>query len=181
MTDETTLVPTDDRKPVIFTENKPKVHSQVKFRDEKIATHYGDEKKSLAKIVGNEPYNGEELLRLLVNELLREVDNLAGSQIIATENGDFQTATIISAKRTEIVDRAIKAIMHKKEFEAQTSIDIESPFVFVIFKYFIEKCKEAFTNAGFNNDTMNPFFYAFDDATREWKKDLKKRIVELKT
>lgn len=154
---------------------------QVALRDDKISSHYGGSEKTLTHMANSGDFSGEELLRHLVTELFREVDNLAGAQVMATENSDLQTSTIISAKRTEIIDRAIKAIMHKKEFEAQNSIDVESPSMFIIFRYFIEKCREAFVLAGFNDNTTNPFFHAFNQVTPEWKKELKKRIAELKT
>ncbi len=161
-------------------EEKVKEGPQMVLRNDKIAIHYGGKKNSLTSKVGEGAFSGEELLRDLVKEYLREVDNLAGSQVIATENGDIHSSTIISSKRTEIIDRAIKAIMHKKEFEAQNSIDVESPSMFIVFRYFLEKCTQAFADAGFSKDVSNPFFHSFDAVTKDWKKELKKQIAELK-
>jgi hypothetical protein len=165
----------------LSVERQVKKSAQILLRDDKISSHYGGVDKTLANRANSGDFSGEELLRLLVTELFREVDNLAGAQVMATENSDLQASTIISTKRTEIIDRAIKAIMHKKEFEAQNSIDVESPSMFIIFKFFLEKCSESFNLAVLNDDTKNPFFHAFNEVTKEWKKELKKRIAEIKT
>lgn len=179
MSEENCIVLPPETSAVPYKKNQ-KENAQVVLRDQKISQHYGGRENSLASRASSGSFSGEELLRDLVTELFKEIDNLAGVQVMATENGDLQATTIIASKRTEIIDRAIKAIMHKKEFEAQNSIDIESPSMMIVFRYFLEKCNEAFRMAGFNEDTTNPFFHCFNDVVKEWKKELKKRIAELK-
>jgi hypothetical protein len=180
MADENCVVLAPETATVPYKKNQ-KESGQVVLRNQKIADHYGGKENSLTSRAYSGNFSGEELLRDLVTELFKEIDNLAGVQMMATENGDLQASTIIATKRTEIIDRAIKAIMHKKEFEAQNSIDVESPSMLIVFSYFLEKCNDAFALAGFNEDTKNPFFHAFNDCVKEWKKELKKRILELKT
>jgi len=145
-----------------------------------IRTHYNGD--TLTDLINSDEISTETLIRSLLVELAREIDNLAGNRVIATENGEFEKATIISSKRTEMVDRAIKAIMAKKEFEANTSIDVESPSMRIVFQYFLEKCQESFAKAGMNSEISDTFFRNFNDICgSSWKKELKRRIAEIKS
>lgn len=153
---------------------------KIAYHEKRIRTHYNGD--SLADMINNDDISTESLIRSLLLELAREIDNLAGNRIIATENGELEKATIISSKRTEMVDRAIKAIMAKKEFEATTSIDVESPSMRVVFQYFLEKCQESFAKSGMNSEISDTFFRNFNDICgATWKKELKRRIAEIKS
>lgn len=152
----------------------------LEYHEKRIQEHYHGE--TLSDMVAAENISTESLIKSLLLELTREIDNLAGNRVIATENGDVESSTVISAKRTEIIDRMIKAIMSKKEFEASTSIDVESPSMRIVFQYFLEKSQESFTKAGMTSDISDVFFRNFMDICgNTWKKDLKKRIAEIKT
>ena len=152
---------------------------KLSYHEKRIREHYNGD--SLTDQINNDEINTETLIRCLLLEMAREIDNLAGNRVIATENGDIESSTIISAKRSEMVDRTIKAIMTKKEFEASTSIDVESPSMRVVFQYFLEKCQESFNKAGMNSEISDVFFRNFNDICGgTWKKDIKKRIAEIK-
>jgi len=158
---------------------KVSVSKQLAFRDQKIRDHYkGD---TLTELINSDDLSVEDLMRALLSEILREADNLAGNRVIADENGNIESSTVISAKRVEIVEKALKAIMSKKEFEAQNSIDVESPSMKIVFRYFLEKCQESFDKAGMSADISDTFFRCFNDVSTLWKKELKKRIAEIKT
>lgn len=153
---------------------------KLSYHEKGIRTHYNGE--SLTELIDDDEISSEILIKSLLKELTREIDNLAGNRVVAQENGELEKATIISAKRTEMVDRAIKAIMAKKEFEATTSIDVESPSMRVVFQYFLEKCQESFAKSGMNSEISDTFFRNFNDICGStWKKELKRRIAEIKS
>lgn len=152
---------------------------KLAYHAEQIRKHYAGE--SISDLMKSEGISTETLMDRLMEEFAREIDNLAGNRVIATENGENESSTVISTKRTEIIDRYIKAQMAKKEFEASTSIDVESPSMKIIFLYFLEKCQESFDKAGMNSEISDVFFRNFNDICKDtWKKDIKRRIAEIK-
>lgn len=158
-----------------------KQNRNVMLHEVGIREHYGSD-NCVSDMATSEEIGTETLIRFLVKELCREIDNLAGNRMIALKNGELEKATVISSKRTEVVDRAIKAIMAQKEFDASTSIDVDSPSMRVVFHYFLEKCQESFQRAGMNAEISDTFFRNFNDICgMTWKKDLKKRIAEIRT
>lgn len=158
------------------------VKSQSKMtslRDQKIREHYGEE--TLAEKMRSEDISVDSLLRDLLVELARETDNLAGNRALADENGEIERSTVISTKRAEMITQTIKTIMAKKEFEATNSIDVDSPSMRIVFKYFIEKCKESFQKAGLSQEISEVFFRNLTELCSDWKKELRRKIAELKT
>lgn len=152
---------------------------QIKLRDQKIREYYKGE--TLTEKMLSDDISVESLIRCLLAEFSREADNLAGNQMMATENGNIESSTVISSKRVEIIEKTIKAIMAKKEFEATNSIDVDSPSMRIVFRYFMSKCQESFGKAGMGSDISDVFFRNMNDVMANWKRDIKKQIAEIKS
>jgi len=150
----------------------------VEVREEKIKRHYNG--TSLTDRIKSDNLSVEDLLGSLLTEYVREVDNLAGNQILATSSGNIETSTVISSKRVEIIDRMFKAVMAKKEFDSMSSIDVDSPSMRIVFRYFMGKCKESFIKSGFSSEISDTFFRCLTEVMQNWKKELKKEIAEIK-
>ena len=148
-------------------------------RDGKIAAAYKGS-SSVCSRMENPDSSVEEIMQALLYEFAREIDKLAGNERLAIDNGEIEKATVISVKRAEIIDKMVKAFMSKKEFDSSTSIDVESPSMRVIFRFFLEKCQESFEKSGMSAEVSNLFFRNLTDVTTNWKKDLKRRIVEMR-
>lgn len=153
--------------------------SAVSLREQKIKEHYQGG-LTLSEKIRSEGLSVEELLQSLISEYCREVDNMAGNQILATENGLNESSSVISAKRVEMIDRLFKAMMTKKEFENTSSIDVDSPSMKVIWRYFMVKCQESFTKAGFKTEVSDIFFRTLTEVMADWRKDIKRLIAETK-
>jgi len=106
---------------------------------------------------------------------------MVGNRAIADENGDIERSTVIGAKRSEILKETMKTVMAKREFEASNSIDVDSPSMRIVFSYFIDKCRESFNKSGMSSEISDVFFRNLTDLCSDWKKDLKRKIAELKT
>lgn len=153
----------------------------AEYHEKRIRQHYSNG-PSLSELTSLDDISTEVLMKSLLGEFAREIDNLAGNNTIAIENGDIEASTIIATKRAEIVDRLYKAVMTKKEFEASTSLDVESPSMRVVFQYFLEKSQESFDRAGMTSEISDVFFRNFNDICGStWKKELKRRIAEIKS
>ena len=148
-------------------------------RDGKIADAYNGS-GSVCSRMSDPESSVEEIMQALLYEFAREIDKLAGNERLAIDNGEIERATVISVKRAEVIDKMVKAFMSKKEFDSTTSIDVESPSMRVVFHFFLQKCQESFDKSGMSSEVSNLFFRNLTEVMANWKKELKRRIVEMR-
>jgi hypothetical protein len=115
----------------------------------------------------------ESLLLALIDEVVTETDHLLGNELLATENGELRDSSVISYKRAEVLEKAIKAVQAKQEFEKASGIDVDAPSMMVIFRFFMSKAKEAFDKMSVGSETSDLFFRTLGDSTDNWKKELR--------
>jgi hypothetical protein len=117
----------------------------------------------------------------LINEMVRETDHLLGNELVATQNGDLRDASIISFKRVESLEKTLKSIHEKREKEkTHGGIDIDSPAMLVIFRFFMSKAKDTFDRMGVSAEITDLFFRQLPEVMGEWKKELKENLEHRK-
>lgn len=153
----------------------------VEFR-EKLVEKYYEGRRGLVEAlrVGASDASLDAILWGLIEQVLKETDHLLGNELVATHNGDLRDASVISFKRAEVLEKAIKAVSTKRELEKESGIDLESPMMEVVFRYFMEKTKEALDAIKVGNDANDLFFRTIMENTSEWKKELKNRMISLR-
>jgi len=123
---------------------------------------------------GKEDYNS--LLRVIIEEVIKETDNLLGNELIATRNGALRDATIISSKRAEVLERVFKTVQSKQTEEHQSGVNVESPSMLVIFKYFMEKAQKVLFHLKYSDEQRDVFFRMLGDELIDWKREVKEEI-----
>jgi hypothetical protein len=172
----TQLVPTGEHMPIMGGVPTNVVH----FRDQ-LVRQYHEGAPSLIKKLREVGKDGiEDLLVALIDEVVIETDHLLGNELVATQNGDLRDASIISFKRTEALEKAIKAVQAKQEFERTGGIDVDSPAMVTVFKFFMSKAKEAMQVMGVDSEMNDLFFNTLADVTENWKKELREEFEILK-
>jgi hypothetical protein len=152
----------------------------IQFRNQLVEEYHGA--GSLAKKLKADGRDDmESLLLALIEEVVKETDHLLGNELVSTHNGELRDASIISFKRSEVLEKAMKAIQTKLQFEKQSGIDIESPSMIVVFRFFISKAKEAFNNMGVDTEIADLFFTKFGEVTNDWKKELRENFEALRS
>ena len=125
--------------------------------------------------------DNDALLVALVDEVIGESDHLLGNELVATENGELRDASVISFKRAEVLEKAIKAVQAKQEFEKESGIDVDSPAMIIIFRFFMSKAKDSFDRMGVGTEVSDLFFRTFGVSMEFWKKELREHFEELKS
>jgi hypothetical protein len=168
----TVLPPKDQR--VAFPANP------VEYRNQLVAKYHNGAKNLLQRLrsAGND--DAETLLLALINEMVQETDNLLGNELVSTENGELRDASIISFKRAEVLEKTIKAVQTKQQFEKEVGLDLDSPAMMIVFRYFMTKVKASLIKVNAPDDMSDIFFRALSDSMAEWKKELKTQFNELK-
>jgi len=152
----------------------------VHFREQLVEQYHKGAPSLIRRLREAGKQSIEDLLVALIDEVVAETDNLLGNELVATHNGDLRDASIISFKRTEALEKAIKAVQAKQEFERTGGIDVDSPAMVTVFKFFMMKTKEALELMGVDAEMNDLFFRTFGDVTEGWKKELRSEFERLK-
>lgn len=152
----------------------------VHFRDQLVRQYHQGAPSLIKRLREAGKQDIESLLVALIDEVVIETDHLLGNELVATQNGDLRDASIISFKRTEALEKAIKAVQAKQEFERTGGIDVDSPAMVTVFKFFMAKAKEAMDHMGVGAEMNDLFFNTLADVTGEWKKELRAEFESLK-
>ena len=158
----------------------PPVSDVLKYRAKLVEEYHSGAVSLQDKLKKAGREDVDSLLVTMLEEMIKETDNLLGNGLISTANNDLRDASVISFKRAEILEKAIKAVQAKQQMEQQNGINIDSPSVMVIFRFFMSKAHETFDHMGVGNELNDLFFRTFADLAQEWKKELKKQFEDMK-
>ncbi|GAG95169.1 unnamed protein product [marine sediment metagenome] len=169
-----------DNTPVPMTAGGVPVNV-VHFRDQLVRQYHEGAPSLIKRLREAGKEDIESLLVALIDEVVTETDHLLGNELVATQNGDLRDSSIISFKRTEALEKAIKAVQAKQEFERTGGIDVDSPAMVTVFKFFMSKTKEAMDRMGVGAEMNDLFFSTLSDVTGDWKKELRAEFEALKS
>lgn len=160
---------------------KPGLPADVmEYREQLVKEYHKGSLSLVEKIKAAGKDDIESLLVALIEEVVKETDHLLGNELVSAKNGDLRDASVISYKRAEVIEKAIKAVQAKQAFERESGIDIDSPSMIVIFRFFMAKAKDTFDRMGVGNEINDLFFRTFSDVMGAWKKELRERFEELR-
>jgi hypothetical protein len=152
----------------------------LEHRDILVKEYYGGSGGLLEclKEAGNT--DAESLLVALLDEVIKESDHLLGNQLVAAGDGELQIASVISFKRAEVLEKAIKAVQSKQAFEKDSGFDLNSPSVMVLYRFFMKKVHEVFGAIGVRAEQKDLFFQRLGEAMEDWQKELRNDYEELR-
>ena len=161
--------------------NNMAIADMLKYRAQLVKDYHGGIEGGLAaKLEADKSADMDAYLFAFINEVIKETDHLLGNELLAAQNGDLRDSSVISFKRAEVLEKAIKAVQTRQQIEAQSGIDVESPSMLIIFKYFLGKVKETLDKMNVGSEINDLFFTTFGDVTENWQKDLKKEFNTLR-
>ena len=152
----------------------------VAYRNQLIKDHHQGS-SGLINRIQESGGDTDRIVGILLEELFGETDALLGNGLVATNNGDLKDASVISVKRAEVLERAIKAIQAKQSMDKMGSgLDLDSPSMMVVFRYFMGKVKDVFDRMDLGSEVCDLFFKTLGDSTEEWKKEIRQELNALK-
>jgi len=160
--------------------NMPAVGSVAKYRKDLVQEYHGGVTSLVERLRSSDNNDAQAIIVTLINEVFQETNNLLGNHLIATENGELRDASVISFKRAEVLEKAIKAIQSKYLLEKESGIDIDSPSMTVVFRFFMSKAKAVFQRMEMPDEQIDLFFSNFGDMMENWKKELREEFEMLK-
>ena len=158
-----------------------KYHGGAEYRLQLVKKYHGGAESLVQRLQDSGTTDNESLMLALIDELVRETDNLLGNQLIATENGNVRDSSVISFKRLEGLEKAIKAVQSKQLLEKDSGIDVNSPSMVVIFTYFMGKVKEVFKKMELSDEQGDIFFQMLGEETENWKREIREEFEAMKS
>ena len=152
----------------------------IQFRNKLVEEYHKGAPSLAARLRAAGKEDLESYIVAMIDEVIQETDHLLGNELVATHNGDLRDASVISFKRAEVLEKAIKAAQTKQQFEKQGGIDVDSPAMMIIFRFFMSKAKETFNRMGVDAEIPDLFFRMFGEVTGDWKKDLRQSIDQMR-
>lgn len=151
------------------------------YRDQLVKKYHGGAKSIRERLQKDGNSGGESLLLALIDEVLKETDNLLGNHLVAAESGNLRDASVISYKRAEVLEKAFKAYQSKQQFESENAIDVESPSMMIIFRFFMSKIQEVFDRQEVPAEQRDVFFRTLGEVTDNWKRELREEFELMKS
>lgn len=151
----------------------------LELREQLVRQHHDGADSLLKRLERDGNNDVRDLIMVLISEVLQETDHLLGNELVTTKQGDLRDASVISIKRVEAFEKALKALQTKAAMEGETGIDVNSPVVLIIFKFFMGKVKATMTKMGMNDEFSDTFFTNLAEVMEDWKKELKREVKEM--
>lgn len=144
-----------------------------------LATHH-KKKGSLIAEFSRGNLSAEDGVELLIRELLREAEELKGSQLLFATRGNARDEATIIVKRIEALEKIAKTVHRKQKMISEEVVNLDSPYIRILVTYMINKINETFIELGYESEVMQIFFEKFQSLTDNWKKEVKRDMVAFK-
>lgn len=161
--------------------SRPPPADMIQFRKQLVEQYHKGAPSLAAKLRAAGKEDLESLLVAMLDEMIQETDHLLGNELVSMHNGELRDSSVISFKRAEVLEKAIKAVQTKQQFEKQSGIDVDSPSIMVVFRFFMSKAKETFSRMGVATEINDLFFRMFGEVSNDWKKELREKFEEMRT
>lgn len=158
----------------------PATSNVMQYRSELVKDYHNGAGGIIEALEKEGQSDTEALLQALIREVIKETDHLLGNELVAAANGDLRDSSVISYKRAEALEKAIKAISAKRALEKESGIDLDSPSMQVIFRFFMTKVNDTLVKMNVADEMKDIFFSTIGDEMEGWKKELKEKFKELR-
>ena len=78
-----------------------------------------------------------------------------------------------------MLDKAIRAVQTKQEFERERGLDLDSPQMKVVFQYFMDKCQKVLLKMGYGKDANDIFFRGLFEEMKDWQKEIRVEVESI--
>lgn len=154
------------------------VGGRTKLKKEMIRRHHDGYNSLWEKIKAEGFLSNEKFIQKLMEEQLGETDNLTAYGEVLYQDGEIRDAAAIAAKRIESIQSVIKTVQVKQQIEKEmgSGVDVYSPSMAIVFRYFLNKVKGVFEAMGADVSFTSSFFQKFVADTQNWPVELQMEL-----
>ena len=129
---------------------------------------------------GGNDVTSDEILAGIIEEILEGTEDMLGTQLMLTEEGDFSNSTLVTVKRGELLRSVAEIVAKRKELNQRASdIDLNSPAFMIIQKLCFDKMTDTLTELNLDEEMISLIIANFGQKMSTWGKELKNKLDEM--
>lgn len=138
-------------------------------------------KSVLAKVKGGgNEVTSDEILGDIIEEMLDGTEDMLGTQLMLTEEGDLTNSTVVTVKRNESLRSVAEIVAKRKELNQRASdIDLNSPAFMLFQKLCFDKMMDTLKDLNIDEEMISLIISGFAKKMELWGKELKRKLDEM--
>ena len=152
------------------------------YRESLVNKYRGEGHKSVLRHVreGGSEVTSDEIFGDIIEEILEGSEQMLGTQLLMTEEGDLEKATVVTVKRSELLRSVAEIVAKRKELNQRASdIDLNSPAFMLYQKICFEKITQTLEELEIGEEMTSMIITGFAKKMETWGKELKQKLDEM--
>lgn len=122
----------------------------------------------------------DEILGSIIQEILEGGEDILGTQLLLSEEGDLSGSTAAIIKRSELLKAVADIVAKRKELNQRAAdIDLNSPAFMLFQKLCFDKMVETLEDLQIDEEMISLIIKKFSDRMKNWGKELKQKLEEM--
>ena len=151
----------------------------IEYRENLVKKYHSGVNSLRDKLFSDKDISSSEMIGVLMQEIAGETDNLLANHLIAVDNNALRDASVIQHKRAEVLKELVKIIQTQKTIEAQSALDVNSPSMAIVIRYFFNALKNSMKELKYENEAQDVLIKEVVNQMGDWRKEIKKKIEEM--
>ena len=152
------------------------------YRDSLVAQYRENGHESVLDKVknGGEEVTSDQILESIIVEMLEGGEDLLGTQLMLSQEGDVSASTLVTVKRSELLRSVAEIVAKRKELNQRASdVDLNSPAFMLFQKLCFDKMMETLKDLKVEEEMISLIVSGFSEKMSTWGKELKQKLDEL--
>ena len=152
------------------------------YRDALVAQYRGNGHSStLAKVKSEDPdTTSDEILGSIIEEILEGGEDILGTQLLLSEEGDLAGSTSAIIRRSELLKAVADIVAKRKELNQRAAdIDLNSPAFMIFQKLCFDKFMKVLEDLQIDEEMIALIAKNFAKEMANWGKELKQKLEEI--
>jgi len=105
-----------------------------------------------------------------------EIDKLLGNELVFVERDDLHSATGVTTKRIEALEKLAKVLHRKMATGKMVGFDLDHHHVKLLFTYILRKARDVLRGLKIDEEVIDLFFATMGQVTTNWQTEVKALI-----
>lgn len=152
------------------------------YRDALVSQYRGNGHAStLSKVKSNDPdTTSDEILGSIIEEILEGGEDILGTQLLLSEEGDLSGSTAAIIRRSELLKAVADIVAKRKELNQRAAdIDLNSPAFMIFQKLCFDKFMKVLEDLQIDEEMIALIAKNFAKEMSNWGKELKQKLEEI--
>jgi len=134
----------------------------------------------IEKVKDNKGISSDEILVSIIEEILLDSEDLLGTRLVFTEEGNLHDAASVTVKRSDLLKSVADIVAKRKELNQRANdIDLNSPAFMLFQKICFDKMIAALNELNIEEESVQLILTKWSKQMENWGKELKDKLNEM--